>query len=70
MRYFLADSGVLMLEEKAGLVSMSSFMQPVVREAYDAVCFLVAAPLLAGGGCQVAGSSGSLAALYYSLRHR
>ena len=62
-----------MLEEKAGLVSMSSSVRPVVREAYDAVCFLVAAPLLAGGGggvCQVAGSSGSLATLYYSLRHR
>ena len=39
-----------MLEEKAGLVSMSSFVRPVVREVYDAVCFLVAAPLLAGGG--------------------
>ena len=39
-----------MLEEKAGLVSMSSSVRPVVREAYDVVCFLVAAPLLAGGG--------------------
>ena len=39
-----------MLEEKAGLVSMSSSVWPVVREAYDVVCFLVAAPLLAGGG--------------------
>ena len=60
-----------MLDEKAREESMSSFVRPVVKEAYDEVSHLVvAAPLLARGGVWAPEVPGLLATLYYSLRSR